>query len=133
MITKNADIVEDEVSLNSLMAKAKYFLKDCSSLAIVKETYTTPQTLSETDIQIEPKPVHILAGILILKIIHKSDYSRTFMSVIMTDGEAQRKCINFYSALHRGAKISQIMHCESHMNYFYVCIKPEFRHRGKIY
>lgn len=114
------------------MAKARYFLKDCSSLAVVHETYEMPESTTETDLQIEPRPVHTLAGVLILKAMHKSDHGRTFSSIIMTNGEAQKKCIAFYAAVHRGAQVTEIMKCESYLTYFYTCIKPEYRHKGKF-
>lgn len=127
VITRNAEIIEDEVSLKSMLDKTYYLLKDSISLAVVLETLPTPS--SDTD-ALPPTPVQELAGVLVLKAIHKVDYGRVFTSLIMSEGEARKKCLQLYATMHRKANVTQQMNCESYINYYYLCVKPEFRHRG---
>lgn len=129
VVTRNAEIIDDEESLKSLLDKAKYFLKDCTSLAAVEVTFP-PQDPEDPN---PPKPVETLIGFVILKAVHQSDYGRVFLSVLMTDGDAQKKCINLYSALHRGAAeyFDNNLSCDCYLASTYLCIKPGYDKKSR--
>lgn len=72
-----------------------------------------------------------VAGALILKVVHKVDFGRTFSRTILTSGDAVKKCLDIKTALMRKVDIFDAFGCESFLRIYILVIKPEFRHKGR--
>ena len=63
--------------------------------------------------------------------MHKNDYSDVFSRVMPVEGDAHKKCVNFLNYIARKADIYTEYNCEEFLRYVLLCIRPEYRKRGK--
>lgn len=125
VLCRNTDMTEDEVSVQSFLDKVLFHLRDCTSLVLIDESLP-----KETEEDVPPVPNDEIAGVLILRAIHKADFGRVFSRIIMTQGDAQKKCVQIKTALNRKVDIYDKMNCDTFLRYYYLCIKPKYRHKG---
>lgn len=72
-----------------------------------------------------------MAGTLALKVVRKIDFGRVFSRVKLVEGDALKKCLQIKNNLSRKADIFAEFDCEIYMRYYAICIKPEYRRKGK--
>lgn len=77
----------------------------------------------------EEEKIKIVAA-LIMRVIHKYDYSRVFSRVQLVEGEAMKKCITFKNFVNRKVDVFAKFNCDSILRYYDLCILPEYQHRG---
>lgn len=73
-----------------------------------------------------------MAGVLVLKVVRKIDFGRVFSRVKLVEGDALKKCLRIKNNLSRKADIFAEFDCEMYLRYYAVCVKPEYRRKGKV-
>ncbi|XP_065163305.1 uncharacterized protein [Atheta coriaria] len=118
VLCRNTELIDDPVSLKSMLDHILYTLKDTTSIKIVKNEENGSETL---------------VGVLLLRVSRKADFDRVFSRTILQDGDARKKCIAIQTALSRKLNIYETYNCESFLRYYILCIKKEFRNNGLGY
>ena len=72
-----------------------------------------------------------IAAVLLLRVIHRDDFGRVFSRTMLDQGTAQQKCTALKNALNRKADIFADMDCETFLRLYLLCVKPEYRRKGK--
>lgn len=73
----------------------------------------------------------VMAGTLVLKIVKKENFGRVFSRVMLVDGEALKKCVKMKNHLSRKTDIFVEFDCDVYLRYYAICVKPEYRKKGK--
>lgn len=73
----------------------------------------------------------VMAGALVLKVVRKIDFGRVFSRVMLVEGDALKKCLKLKNHLARKTDIFADFDCEMYLRYYAICIKPEYRKKGK--
>lgn len=131
---RNSNLADDPTSKQSYLDRILFNLKNHSSIIALDESTNffkeyifilLYNNYSDND--------DAIAGFLVLKAVHKSDFGRVFSRVQLTDGEAYQKCTNFLNNLSRIVDVHATFHCDAYLRYYLLCIKPEYRRKGINY
>lgn len=134
VLCRNSEMLLDEVSTQSFLKQMLFNIHDHMSIIILEEAKIETETEAEpeTDSTKEPS-VHedILAGALIMKVIHKIDFGRVFSRAMLVEGEAMKRCVALKNTLNRKVDIFVEFNCEDYLRYYALCVKPCYRKRRK--
>lgn len=72
-----------------------------------------------------------MAGALVLKVVRKLDFGRVFSRAMLLDGCALQKCVKIKNYLSRKTDIFEEFDCDMYLRYYAVCVKSEYRKKGK--
>lgn len=150
VLCRNSEMSEDEPALNSFLQRILYHLKDNSSIICIQEIETEEE---EQDVikrmcldivahvynafvtgKYRPIVRHTdryIAGVLVMKVLHKQEYGRVFSRVQLVEGEAMKKCIELTGYLNRKCDIYTIFDCDIFLRFYAMCLAPQFRGRGE--
>ncbi|KAJ3653383.1 hypothetical protein Zmor_012637 [Zophobas morio] len=113
VLSRNSNFAGDPDSVKSFLDHVLSYLKDRSSI-----------------IGLDEANEDAIVGFLVLKVMHKNDYSDVFSRVMPVEGDAHKKCVNFLNYIARKADIYTEYNCEEFLRYVLLCIRPEYRKRG---
>lgn len=68
-----------------------------------------------------------------MRVINRADFGRVFSRTMLNQGAAQHKCTVLKNTLNRKVDIFVDMDCETFLRLYLLCVKPEYRRKGKRY
>ncbi|XP_001812133.1 uncharacterized protein LOC100141857 isoform X1 [Tribolium castaneum] len=113
VLCRNSNLGEDPDSIKSFLNMVLFYLKDRTSIIALDE--------SNED---------AVAGFLVLKAVHKTDFSNVFGRVFHVEGEAHKKCLAFTNYLGRKADVYTDLNCDIFLQFCLLCIRPEYRKKA---
>ncbi|KAJ8950493.1 hypothetical protein NQ318_015237 [Aromia moschata] len=75
----------------------------------------------------------VVAGVLLLKTIKRSNFGRVFSRSMVTDGKSYQSIMEFMNYISRKVDIFDTFECDSYLRYYLICIRPEYRRKGLGY
>lgn len=73
----------------------------------------------------------IIAGVLVMRVLNKHEFTRVYSRVKLIEGDAITKCQRFKNFINRKVDVYEVLKCNSVLRYYDLCVLPQFRKKGK--
>lgn len=110
VIFRNIDVIRDITSIRIFREKLRCSMEELFSLVAIDQLHEDA-----------------LAGVLVLKLVKKCDFGRTFSKTSLSTSKMYSSIIDFINSIYASVDIFYMYRCDSFLRYYLLCIKPEYR------